>query len=99
MIKKSKAKEIDPFDLFHIDGSWIDGGRSPIEEIKENSGKVKFNVRQSIDIAAKALADIIKDAAMPSPYSTTDTLIGCQSFEYGGASNSIELVTILRLVN
>lgn len=87
--KKIKGKGDDPFDLFHIDGSWIDGGRTPIEEIKENSGKVKFNVQQSIDIAAKALADIIKDAAMPSPYST-DTLMGTvQSFEYGGASNSI----------
>lgn len=101
-----KGVGTDQFDLFHIDGSWIDGGHNPVEEEKgleqnkENNildrpfeeiyTMNKFSVQQSIDIAAKAFADIVKEAVFPSPYNTDDLMGAVQSFEFGGQSNSIK---------
>lgn len=113
----------DKFDLFGIDGSWIDGGDTPVSKTEKTSGFAapsttsapeqnatptpmpesdpnspyedalldnKYTVAQSIDIAAKAFANIVENAVYPVPYDTEALTGVVQSFEFGGSSNAIQ---------
>lgn len=119
----------DQFDLFHIDGSWIDGGKTPLDDKKaptpsplptptpvhiytnasgtpipppptpmpaadaERPSEKKnsiYTVAQSVEIAAKAFANILDDAVYPTPYDTNRLISVVQGFEFGGTSNAIK---------
>lgn len=122
----------DKYDLFHIDGSWIDGGDTPVGAAKQSTPTPRptatptpipdqltiatptpvydleedefqdaviegdetrkdgnYTVQESIDIAAKAFKEILKETVSPNPYNTETLISTVQAFEFGGKSTAI----------
>ncbi len=53
-----KGKGTDKFDLFHIDGSWIDGGATPV-------GKAKAPIQSPINVSEKTSSRTVTEDKEP----------------------------------